>query len=124
MSAGNKPYIRVTEILLESDTIADGDYDFLAKPFGSRVNIIDYFAFVDSSGDPIEATGGTVTITISSGYGVFQTINDGSFNATSARTASRTKPNGYGRGETVRVSLSGIAGAGVAGFRSMLSQSN
>lgn len=120
MTNFNTNYVRTIEHLFSSDVVADGDYDFDLTPFGPRNNVVEYFTFVDGSGDQVDAGAGTVVIQISSGEDIFQDIVDGSFNANLARSASRTKPNGYGRAEKIRVTLAGVTVA--AGFRLFVTQ--
>lgn len=122
----NTQYIRLLEAELTSDSVADGDYIFTSvdkiDEHGPRNNVIDYFYFVDAQGDPIAATGGTVTITFSPEADLYQTIVEGAFDASAALEESRTKPNGYGKVQKVKITLAGVTGPAV-GFRSLLTQS-
>ena len=104
-------------------SVIDGDVTWDLNAHAPRNNVVEYFHFIDGSGDPIEPTAGTVTITMSSGSAVYQTIQDGSFAATSATSPSRTKPNGYGKADGIKVTLSGVTGAGVVGFAVSVTQS-
>ena len=116
----NHRYIRVVETSLDSNSVANGNYEFGVEAGAGRHNIIDYFYFVDGDGDKTAATAGTVSITFSAGAEIFNTIEHGDFNAADAEDSTRQKPNAYGRVEKVRVALSGVTG--VSGFRGLLSQ--
>ncbi|MCH9664654.1 MAG: hypothetical protein K0U41_02260 [Gammaproteobacteria bacterium] len=113
-------YVRLIETELSADSIV-GEHTFNLDSFGARNNIIEYFHFVDGNDDQIDATAGTVVITISSGQDIFQTIENGSFNAVDARSETRQKPNGFGRAEKIKIAFSGVTGA--VGFRTLVSQS-
>lgn len=113
-------YIRTIEHLFTSDTIANGNYDFDLDARGPKNNVVEYFTFIDAQGDQVDAGAGTVVIQISSGEDIFQDIVDGAFNAADARLATRTKPNGYGRADRLRVTLAGVTVA--AGFRLFVTQ--
>lgn len=113
-------YIRTIERNISSDTVADGDYDFELEEAGPRVNLLEYFYFVDGGGAQVDATAGTVVVTVSSGEDIFQSLNNGSFSASAARDVDRTKPNGLGRADKVRINLSGVTGA--VGFRGLFTQ--
>lgn len=125
MTDANTRYVRIIETEILQDSVADGNYDFTVDPSGPRNNILEYFYFVNAAGDQVDPTAGTVVITVSSGANIFQNLTDNQFNAVNARDATRTKPNGIGRAETVRITLSGITGpiGDVAtGFRALFSQ--
>lgn len=113
-------FIRLTDKDLNSDTVADGNYDFVIPEHGPPNNLIEYFHFVDGGGNITSASAGNVVITFSSGADIFQDIPSGSFTAITAESASRSKPNGYGKVVKVRINLSGVTGA--SGFRAKLTQ--
>lgn len=116
----NNGFIRTIETELTSDTVANGDYDFDAGAFGPPNNVLEYFHFVDGAGAQADATAGTVVVTLSSGADIFQTLPNGSFNADQARIGARSKPNGLGKAEKIRITLAGVTG--VVGFRGLLTQ--
>lgn len=118
----NQIYIRTVETDLISGAVADDDYDFELDPHAARNNLLEYFHFTDGAGDPIDATGGTVVVTMASGNDVFLTLPEGSFSAVDARLATRTKPNGYGKADKIRITLAGITGPAV-GFAGLVTQS-
>lgn len=114
-------YVRTIEFPLTGNGIV-GNFDFDLDPFGPRNNVVEYFTFIDGNGDQVDAGAGTVVIQISSGEDIYQDIINGSFNALDARSAARTKPNGYGRAEKIRVTLAGVTGS-PTGFRMLVTQS-
>ncbi len=118
----NTRYVRSIDTQIESDSIVDGNQDFDLNPAAGRNLVVEYFHFVNASGDIIDVTAGTVTLTVSSGADIFQTLLDNQFNAADARSSSRRKPSGYGLGEKLRVTLSSIAGNSVAGFKALITQ--
>jgi hypothetical protein len=121
----NTQYIRTLETELLGSSVADGDYIFdqqVIDQHGPRNNLVEYFCFVDAQGEPVAATGGTVTITFSPGKDLFQSVPEGTFSAISALTENRVKPNAYGKIQKVKVNLSGITGP-VVGFQLLLTQS-
>lgn len=115
--------VRLIEQELNSDTVTDGDYDFPTDHGAPRTNIIDYFYFVDGSGNLVAPTAGTVVISFNpvANEDLYGPAQNGSFNAVDAASPIRAMPSGVGRITNVRVTLSGVTGA--AGFRAMLSQS-
>lgn len=115
----NKVYLRTIETDIAA-TGVDGDFIFPLDPFAPRNNLLEYFNFVDSGGDLVTATGGDVIITFSSGSDIFQTIDSGSFTAASANLGTRTKPNGYGKADKMKVTLSSVTGA--VGFVGLVTQ--
>lgn len=120
MAQVNSGYTRRIGYEFSSDTVADGNYDFNVGPGGPLNNIVDYFYFVNASGDQVDATDGTVTISLSSGADIFQSVSEGVFQADVARSADRAKPNGIGTAEILRINLSGIMGA--SGFQLLYTQ--
>jgi hypothetical protein len=118
----NSVYLRSLEYTFTGDAI-EGDFIFELNIHAPRNNVVEYFYFLDAAGDPAEPVAGTVSITMSSGSPVFQTLNYGEFEATKATQPSRTKPNGYGAADFAKVSLSGVIGSGVAGFKLFITQS-
>lgn len=120
----NQSYVLPQSEEYESSTVANGDYNFTTVAPSLPINIIDYFNFVDASGNLVAPTAGSVTITADSGNGIFQEFEDNTFSASDANSTTRAKPSGRGRAETIRVSLSGtVAGNNVAGFKFLLTQS-
>lgn len=110
---------------LSSNSIADGNYDFiLSNDSDPRPNnVVEYFYFINASGQPVAATAGTVTILASSDDGVtFQSLVNNSFEASAALTEDRTKPSGRGRATHIRIKLSGVTASGATGFKSLLTQ--
>lgn len=118
----NKDLHGSVEHAFESSVI-DGAVTWNLNAHAPRNNVVEYFHFIDSSGDPIEPTAGSVTITMSSGSAVYQTISEGSFLAVDATSPSRTKPNGFGKADNIKVTLSGVTGTGVVGFATFVTQS-
>lgn len=114
-------FVRISETALVSEVVADGSYDFELGPVSPRSNLMEYFFFVDSNGDPVDATTGTVSITFSPILPLFQKITNGDFLASMARDPCWPKPNGFGKALSVRITLLGITGA-PTGFRSLGSQ--
>lgn len=102
--------------------VIDGEVTWDLNGHAPRNNVVEYFHFTDSSGDPIEPTAGSVTITLSSGSAVYQTISEGNFLAVDATSPTRTKPNGYGKADGIKVTLSGVTGTGVVGFATFVTQ--
>jgi len=100
-----------------SDTVADGNYDFNVGKMSDPLNLfLDEFRFVDSSGSPVVAGAGTVSVQVSSDGTFWRQLNDGGFAAT-IDTASEayTPPSGLAAVTKLRIVLSGVAGA--AGFK-------
>lgn len=118
-SAGNT---RLVETLLTSDSVADSSYTFELNGGAPRNNLLEYFYFVDGSGDPVAATGGTVDITFSPILPLYQDITNGSFLAAIALDSDWPKPNGYGKAVSIRINLTGITGP-PTGFRALMTQS-
>lgn len=111
-------------MVFTSDTVANGNYDFNTDNPDFGTNIVEYVSFVNAGGDVVEPTAGAVTITAASGNGVFQGLDNNTFNAADANSDSRTKPSGLGRAVVLRVELSGgVTGNSVAGFRVGFTQS-
>ena len=115
-----------TSNLLEASSIADGNYDFklggggvtgyVASPLN---NLVNYFYFVDISGNPIAATSGTVDITGSPDGGkTWLTMRNGSFDAAMALNTDLNRPNGISQITHARITLTSIVGAGIVGFTS------
>ena len=75
----NTKLIRVVEKDLVGGAVEDGDYEFVISEYGPPNNLIEYFHFVDGSGDPADAGAGTVKISFSSGADIFQDIPNGFF---------------------------------------------
>jgi len=117
----HQKYVRTVETPIEQTGI-DGSFEFDIDAHAPRNNVFEHFYFVDGGGAQVEATAGTVVVTLSSGANIFHTINDGSFNAVDARLATRTKPSGYGSAEKIRIVLAGITGPAV-GFVGLVTQS-
>ena len=116
----NTGFIRTIETPLASDTVANGNYEFDAGAHGPPNNVLEYFHFVDGAGVQADATAGTIVVTLSSGADIFQTVPNGSFDADQARIGTRAKPNGFGKAEKIRITLTGVTG--VVGFRGLLTQ--
>lgn len=94
-----------------TETVTDGEYLFKCGEISDPLNFfIDDFCFTDATGAPVTATAGTATITAASDRGIYRNINDGVIDATTA-PENITPPSGLSRVVTVRVTLSGIAGA-------------
>lgn len=119
----NQSYIRPQTQVFVSTAITDGNYNFNTSAADLPINVVDYFNFVDASGNLVDATSGSVTITADSGNGVFQGMNDSTFDAANADDPSRTKPSGRGRIEVLRVNLSGVVATNATGFQIALTQS-
>ena len=113
-----------TSTLLEASSIADGTYDFELGPGGvinhtnsGLSNLVNYFYFVDVSGNPVAASAGTVDITCSpDGKKTWLTMRSGSFDASMALNTDLNRPNGISQITHARVTLTSIAGAGIVGF--------
>lgn len=118
----NKVYLRTVETVIGSTSSVSGDHVFDIDPSAARNNVVEYFYFIDGGGSQVDASAGSVDITLSPGDDLYQTINDGAFNADQARTESRTKPNGFGKAEKVKVTFTGITGDPV-GFVALITQS-
>lgn len=118
----NKVYLRTVETTVSSTSSVSGEHVFDLDPGAARNNVIEYFYFIDGGGSQVDATAGSVDISMSPGADLYQTINDGTFNADQARVASRTKPNGFGKAEKVKISFTGITGDPV-GFVALITQS-
>lgn len=110
---------RLIETPLTSDSVV-GAFEFDLNEHAPRNNLMDYFYFVDGSGDLVTGVTGDVEVTLSPVAGIFQTIQNGTFTALSVDDASWPKPNGYGKAIQVRVSLTNISGA--VGFRASVTQ--
>lgn len=122
MSGGfSKVYLITVEAEI-AQTGVDGDFVFELSPFAAKNNILEYFFFVDGAGDQVDASEGTVIVTLSPGKDIFQTVDSGSFNAADARLSTRTKPNGYGKAAQIKITLAGVTGDPV-GFVGLLTQS-
>ena len=119
--ANNHVYLRTVETLIEGSGV-DGDFEFDLDPAAALNNIVAYFYFVDSGGDQVDATGGTVVITMSSGADIYGDISNGFFDAIDARSPLRTKPNGFGKSVKVKFTLDGITGDPTE-FRAFVTQS-
>ncbi len=117
----NTVYLRTIETDIAATGVS-GDFEFDLDPHAARNNLLEYFHFVDGGDAQVDATAGTVVVTLSSGNDVFQTISNGSFNADQARSTNRTKPNGYGKADKIKITLSGITGTPV-GFVGLVTQS-
>lgn len=115
--------MRTVETEILSDSIADGDQVFKLDSKAPRNNMVEYFHFIDSGGEPVNPTAGDVIITFNSGNGIYQTIENGGFLALNAQTSSRKKPNGYGRATEIKINLLGVLGGGAVGFKSLVTQS-
>ncbi len=114
-------YIRGVDTVLEADDISAA-FNLDLNPANPRNNVIEYFYFVDGNGNMVTPSGdGEVTITMSSGGEIYQTIFNGNFTAILANSPERGKPNGYGRVEKIRITFSGTI-TGATGFRALLSQ--
>ncbi len=119
----NQAYIRTIQTDIVGISIADDEYLFDLDPFAPLNNILEFFYFTDAGGAQVDATAGTIVVTLSPGANIFQTINDGSFNAVDARLETRTKPSGFGKAEKVKITLAGVSGGGATGFAGLVSQS-
>jgi len=123
MGAVNTRYIRTIETELSGDSVT-GDHSFDLDAFGPRGNTVEYFYFVDGSGDLVEPTGdGTVTITISPTDGIFNKMENGTFSAVLASSSERERPAFIGKSETVKVSFSGTI-TGAVGFRGLITENS
>ena len=110
------------ETPISSTSVADGDQFFPLNEHAPRANILEHFVFIDGNGDKIMATAGIVMVEMSSGEGVYHSLHDGSFSAVDAEDRHRRKPSGFGKAESLKVSLSGIVGA--SGFRCLVTQNS
>jgi len=116
-------FVSAVETAISSDSVT-GDQEFDLEGHAPRNNVVDYFYFVDGGGDQVDASAGTVTVTLSpgpEGDEIFQDIQGGSFVAATARDANWPKPNGFGKASKIKISFTGITGA--VGFRAHVSQS-
>lgn len=121
VNGGSGRAVRIIETPITSDSVT-GVQDFTLNDHAPRNNIMDYFYFVDSNGDPVDATGGMVRVDLSPNLPIFQHIQYGGFRAEDARTTAWPKPNGYGKAVSVRITFTGITGS-PTGFRSLITQS-
>ena len=113
-------FIRFEETLLAGPITET--FNLTLDPENPPNNVIEYFVFVDANGDVVDVTGdGTVAVTISSGEDIYQTLTNGTFNASDGNSGNRGKPNGYGRAEKIRIAFTGTI-TGAVGFRSMIRQ--
>ncbi len=127
MPANNR-YIRQSDYRFDTVELGmtgaiNGTADFLMNPENPNLLIVDYMYFVDTNGDQIDPAAGNVTITVHSGDGIYQDIDNNTFLAANARQASRQPPNGIGRAEGIRVVTSGVS-ANAVGFVIHVTQSN
>lgn len=111
---------------IDGTSIANGVYDFSLDVDRNprETNIFEYFYFVDSDGDVVPATAGTVVIQGSPDGGkTYQDFRDNSFAASSALSPSRAKPSGIGKTTHVRITLSGtVVAPNAVGFSTLLNQ--
>lgn len=107
-----------------SDSLADGNYDFPIDENSPNPNsIIDYVYCVDADGNPVASTAGSFTVLGSPDGGKsFDALLTNTVSATSALSATRTKPSGRGVLTVLRVTTSGVVAAGATGFVVGLSQ--
>lgn len=119
--SNNHIYLRTVETSIEGSGV-DGDFVFDLDQFAALNNIVAYFYFINSSGDQVDATGGTVVITMSSGADIYGNIDNGSFDAADARSVSRVKPNGFGKAGKIKFTLDSITGDPTE-FRALVTQS-
>lgn len=108
-----------------SASIADNDYVFpLSDDTAPRsTNILEYFYFVDNTGDIVVATAGTIKVLASpDNNATYQTLHDSAFDAVDATLPSRTKPSGRGRATHIKFTLAGIVATGAVGFKTLLTQ--
>ena len=99
----------LVETLLTAESVT-GDHEFTLIDAPPRNNLVDYFFFVDSGGDPVDATAGTVLITLSPILPLYQNITNGTFNAADARDLTWLKPNGFGKAVSIKITFTGITG--------------
>jgi hypothetical protein len=104
---------------LYNQGVADGEYIY--KLDGGEdaplQNILNIFYFIDADDNLVPATGGQVEVTGSPDGGVtWLTMNEGSFDAVDSESPTRIRPSGIAQLTHARVTLSGIAGAGITGF--------
>jgi len=114
-------YLRVLESKIEADSVT-GEHIFNLDEFAPRNNQVEYFYFVNSSGNKVSPTAGSVTITMSSGEDIYNTISDGTFNAADAMSENRPKPNAHGKVAKAKITFTNVSGNGVAGFRGLIAQ--
>lgn len=117
----NKVYLRTLETLVEVNEV-DGDFIRDLTKSGPLNNLVEYFYFVDNLGDKVDPPTGEVVITMAAGAELYGDLQSGSFSAVNARAASRPKPNGYGKANKVKISITGITGTAV-GFKTLITQS-
>ena len=100
-----------------------GTYDFALNPDAPNNNILQYFHFLDSVGSIVTPTGtGQVQLLISPGNAQFEEFTEnGTFTVSSANSATRIKPTGYGRAEMLRVVITGTI-VGASTFTGVFSQ--
>lgn len=116
-SSYNTIYIRNIDFEYNSQTEGNslnGTATYELDENGPSTVFVPYFYFVDGNGDQIDASSGTVTLTVSQGADIFQTIDNNTFNAADARSATRTVPSGIGRADKIRVVTSGVSTNAVA----------
>lgn len=118
----NTGFIRLIEHVLTAENFTDGNRDFDLNPRGPGRILVEYFIFINSAGTQVNATAGTVTVTLSSGEDVYRNVQNGTFNANTAHLATWAKPQGVGRADKIRFNLSGIVGVGITGFRALVTQ--
>lgn len=122
MGAGSSSnFTRFIEVPIESDSVV-GSFEFELNGLAPRNNLLDYFYFVDGSGDPVDATAGLVTIELSPILPIYQSVDLGVFDAANARSDSWCKPNGFGKAISIKITLTDVAGPPV-GFRALMTQS-
>ena len=103
---------------IKTGSIADNDYIFelIAGNNAPVTNICNYFYFVDSSGDVVTATGGTVVIVGSpDGQKTWLTMPNGSFDADQAAVESRERPAGVSSLTHIKVTLDSVVAATAVG---------
>ena len=113
--------VTIVETALTAATV-DGSFEFTLDGNAPRNNILEYFYFVNGGGTPVDATAGTVVVTLSPILPLYQDITAGSFNADTARNATWAKPNGFGKAVSIKIVLAGVTGD-PTGFRGLVSQS-
>lgn len=116
-SAGNT---RLIETEIEGDALL-GPFEFELNGSSPRNNLLDYFFFCDSSGSPIAATSGTVTVHLSPTAGIWHEIADGTFDASTALATNWVKPNGYGKAVRLRLTFDLLEGP-IVGFKALITQ--
>lgn len=125
MSGVNNNFIRSIESIISSSGFS-GDFVFSKSDGidlnGPKGNNIEYFQFVDGSGDPVTTTGeGVVTINYDTGNGVYHCFKNGEFLAKDSIKDSVSNPSYYGKLTNLKVTITGTV-TGAVGFKLLLSQ--